>query len=511
MPYKRAAIRLGTLLPPLRRSLLLITVPVLTLGAIWLGNAWLIAALALVQAGLLLLEHKLGSAAPQESMRPAHAPLSSRETVEKQLSEAPLAGDGRGLRGAALVARLDDAEQLRQRHGLRYVEALHHALGLRLGAALREHDIFCALEDDGYGIALSPQRFMELSAVLAVAQRVQSHLGQSFSFEGVTHWPSVSIGFCLSERAAGLAGLSLLEAAEQAAERALRNGPVGLYSFSAVDFPSRISGDELAAMRRALENGEIHAHFQPQIQAANGHISGMEALARWNHPLRGLLGPAEFLPTIEAAGLSAKLASCILRDALRLLKQLDAQGLAVPTVSLNLSAPELRNPHLADEIAWELDHHDLKPERLVIEILETVVADSDDDVMVRNIARLAGMGCGVDLDDFGTGHASITNIRRFAVGRLKVDRSFVTHLHEDRDRQRMVSAILSMANELELGTLAEGVETPEEQTKLIELGCQHLQGFGIARPMPADALEHWLRLSAPQATAPEVAGATPHG
>ena len=157
----------------------------------------------------------------------------------------------------------------------------------------------------------------------------------------------------------------------------------------------------------------------------------------------------------------------------------------VPTVSVNFSAAELRNPKLAEKLKWELDRFGLAPDRLTVEILETVVAETDNDVIVRNVAALAALGCGIDLDDFGTGHASITNIRRFALRRLKIDRSFVTRVDEDREQQKLVSAILSMAERLGLDTLAEGVETPGEHAMLSQLGCGHVQGFGIGRPMPS--------------------------
>lgn len=479
----------------MRRPIALLPVPLLTLAVLWAGQQlWVVLVVVAAQMSWLFLG--LRQAPPTAGLVGQGYPrVTDIKTVE-QLLPAGEAEDGSGLRGAALVIRLDDADSVVSKHGTRYAEALMHELGHRLGQALREQDACCRLGSAGYGIALFPQRALELSAVLAVAHRIQSHLGQSFCFESVTVWPSISVGFCLSPRAASLNGIGMLDAAAQAAERALRAGPGGLYSYSAVDLPSRLSSEQQKQLRLALETGEICAHFQPQLCTRTGRVSGLEALARWEHPEDGLLPPARFLPWIEAAGLSAKLAERMLRDALAMLKRLDALGLKVPAVAINLSGPELRNPQLADEIAWELDRHNLPPGRLVVEILETVVADSDDDIMVRNIARLAGMGCGIDLDDFGTGHAAIANIRRFAIGRLKIDRSFITHLHEDRERQRMVSAILSMAEQLELGTVAEGVESNAELTLLAQLGCGHAQGFAIARPMRGADLPQWIRLNA---------------
>ncbi len=258
-------------------------------------------------------------------------------------------------------------------------------------------------------------------------------------------------------------------------------------------------------LERALDEGEIRAHFQPQISTDTGAISGFEALARWYHPEKGLIAPGEFLPLLEDAGLTERLGEVMLYNALSALVRWDKLGLGIPTVAVNFSANELRNPRLADKLKWELDRFDLLPSRLCVEVLENVVAETDNDVIVSNIAALSNLGCGIDLDDFGTGHASITSIRRFDVRRIKIDRSFITKVDEDRDQQKMVAAILSMAERLGLATLAEGVETPQEHAMLAQLGCGDVQGFGIARPMPVDETMDWItRHRARQAQIPRI-------
>ena len=160
---------------------------------------------------------------------------------------------------------------------------------------------------------------------------------------------------------------------------------------------------------------------------------------------------------------------------------------------MNFTTEELHNPKLLDKIRWELDRFDLPPSRLSVEVLETVVAAAPDDTVSRNINGLAKLGCVIDLDDFGTGHASISSIRRFAVARIKIDRSFVLKVDRDPEQQRIVNAILTMADRLDLDTLAEGVETLGEHAMLAQLGCGHVQGFGIARPMPFDQTADWIR------------------
>ena len=195
---------------------------------------------------------------------------------------------------------------------------------------------------------------------------------------------------------------------------------------------------------------------------------------------------------MAAAGLFERLGEVMLFKSLSALRDWDRAGLDVPNISVNLSGDELRNPKLYDKIRWELDRFDLAPERLTLEILENVVADAADDIATRNIAALSALGCQIDLDDFGTGHASITNIRRFDVHRIKIDRSFITHVDTDRDQQNMVAAILTMAERLNVETVGEGVETPGEHAMLAQLGCDHVQGYSIGKPMPFEATASWI-------------------
>lgn len=471
-----------------RKVPLFILVPLLTAAALAIGEpGWALGFVLVAQAMVLWW----GGSAPGTSLLASPSPAPA--PGDRQAVLARLAALGSGAQTAALAIRLDDSTRLAGLYGPGFMDALDTELAERLGGVLREQDLFCAQDGGGFGVALLPQRRLDIGQVLAVAQRIQDRLSQPFTHARNTCWPTASVGFCLSARAAALNGLDMLAAAELAAVKALASGPCGLTSYSVVDFPAALAGDRVDELRKALETGEIRAYFQPQIRADSGRVSGLEALARWHHPHRGVVSPGEFLPQIAAAGLSKKLADRMLRDALDTLSGLDKAGLPVPTVSINLSAEDLRNPRLADDIVWALDRADLGPERLTVEILETVVAQGHEDAAVRTIARLAGLGCGIDLDDFGTGHASITNIRRFAVGRIKIDRSFVTRLHEDPDQERMVAAILSMAQQLGLATLAEGVECAGEQIRLAQLGCDHLQGFAIARPMPPQDLPGWLR------------------
>lgn len=464
-----------------------------TLTVVLAGIGPLALAVALAQGALLLV-----LLWRRQSVAAVTAPVgrgpAGRAAIDAMLAQVPRSDRPESLQTAALVLRLDRAGQLQAGHA----DAVMTALSVRLGGALREGDGFCLLDTNGFAVALTPQRRLSVESVLAVAGRLQSALSRPLTLDGETLWPSVSVGFCLSQRAAQLNGLSMLDAAAQAAEAALARGPNGLESFSVVEMPAQAGGFSLTELRGALDRREIRAHFQPQVSCATGAVTGLEALARWHHPVRGLIAPGAFLPAIDALDLAPRLTARILEDALELLNRLDAADLSVPTVAINLSEQDLRGHDLADRIAWALDAQDLAPQRLVLEILETVVAGQGDTQMAATVARLAAMGCAIDLDDFGTGSASITGIRRFAANRLKIDRSFVGSMCNDPDQRRVVAAIVSMATELGLDTLAEGVEDAQTLQLLTDMGCGHAQGFHIARPMPAEALGDWLSAQAPR-------------
>ncbi|MEO0917953.1 MAG: EAL domain-containing protein, partial [Pseudomonadota bacterium] len=245
-------------------------------------------------------------------------------------------------------------------------------------------------------------------------------------------------------------------------------------------------------LNTALETSEIFAWFQPQICTDDGRVTGFEALARWEHPERGMVAPASFLPDIEKSGLSQRLAEVILKQSLMALNVWDAAGLDVPSVSVNFSEEELRNPRLPDYVRWELDRHGIAPERLVIEVLESVVTESSEDAVSRTLQALSRAGCKIDLDDFGTGFTSFVSVRRFNVDRIKIDRSLVNKIDCDEEQMSMFSALLAFGNRLGIEALAEGVETEAEFDKLKGLGCRHVQGYAICRPLPLGETLIWL-------------------
>ncbi len=483
------------LLAGLQPAHLLAVLPVLALAAQRGLGEW-----ALVALAILGPVAAYGMQTARAGLAMAPAPDHPRARVETALDSA-LARPGQTA--ACLVIHVDDMVRFTEQLGPRASEGISDAILQRLARALREADRLERLDSGNFAVALAPAVRFDLEGLIQIAARLQVAVLDPIELDATTVRISLSIGFAMADRLSDPTGPGLLAAAESAMLEARAAGAGSIRAHSAElqirrETRAALTGD----VRVALETGQIRAWFQPQICTDTGKVSGFEALARWQHPTRGLVPPGEFLPAIEAAGRMEQLGQAMLAQALAALSVWDCAGHDVGSVAVNLSAAELRDPNLPHRIAWEIDRHDLTPDRLTLEVLESVISDAPDDIISRNIAALADLGCGIDLDDFGTGHASITSIRRFAISRIKIDRSFVSRLDTDREQQRMVAAILTMCERLDLGAVAEGVETSGEHTILAQLGCGHVQGFGIARPMPFDETLAWLERHNASRTAP---------
>ncbi|HRO16373.1 MAG TPA: EAL domain-containing protein [Paracoccus sp. (in: a-proteobacteria)] len=241
----------------------------------------------------------------------------------------------------------------------------------------------------------------------------------------------------------------------------------------------------------AFDPARIEAHFQPQLCCHTGAVTGFEMLARLRDPHRGLRRPAEFLPGLSPDQ-SQALTRAMLVQGLAALRHWDRAGHAVATVALNVAGGDLTGPYFADSVLWELDRQDIPPARLVIEVMEELSPLEAPRLVDENLRRLRAAGCRIDLDDFGTGHASLDAIRRLGVHRVKIDRSFVTGCDRDADQQRTILAVLALAEHLRLETLAEGVETAGEHAFAAQIGCSHVQGYAVAAPMPLTETDGFL-------------------
>ncbi len=466
--------------------------PAAVLAAFWLGGEPFLVVAAL---GMPLLFVFTGHSAEPTAGSPIDPDsdfvnmAGAAELAEKALQRAR----GANLATGCILLELDGFSDVAERAGAATADSMRDLSLSRLRNTLRRGDHAVRLSDNRFMILLAPSLRLDLEALLQLATRLQSSVEEPALIEHATRYLSASVGFCGSSRLLDDAtGKQMLEAAQVALAEAITNGPSAIRAWSEnMRAAHRDQTSLKSEIDRALANGQIQPWFQPQVCTSTGAISGVEALARWIHPERGIVPPAQFLRVLEETGKMQRLSEVILQHALTALRSWDQAGLSIPRVSVNFSDSELRDPRLVERIQWELDRFGLTPQRLGIEVLETVIAGAPEGVVARNIVTLGEMGCHIDLDDFGTGHASITSLRRFKVHRLKIDRSFVTRVDRDEDQHRMLAAILGMADRLGLETLAEGVESVGEHALLAQLGCDHVQGFGIARPMPPDQMVDW--------------------
>jgi diguanylate cyclase (GGDEF)-like protein len=486
-PYSRLSRTVGHV----RRHHLLYAAPVLMIFAFWMGGLPALAGVTATLPVVLMLAPPTGKliAGGTDGL----TGLAQRHSIVTALDQALSLARQSNRSTAAIVIEVDRFKLLEERFDRAAIERILTVTAQRLQGMMRETELTARLEGPTFAVALAPARRLDLEAVIQLVGRLQRTLEEPIAMEGTNIYVTASIGFSLSARLKDPTGEAVLQSATLAMIEAQRSGPSGIRSYSDA-MRARIASRDILAdeVAQALDRGEIMAFFQPQISTKTGNITGFEALARWHHPERGLIPPVEFLPALAQAGQMHRLGETMIRDALAAIRHWENQGFNIPRVGVNFSSEELSDPRLVDRIEWELDRHELTPDRLVIEVLETVVANRSEDVVIRNLAGLARLGCCLDLDDFGTGHASITSIRRFSIERIKIDRSFVTRIDDDLEQQKMVSAILTMAERLGLDTLAEGVETAAERAMLARLGCGHVQGFGIARPMPFKETDAWI-------------------
>jgi EAL domain-containing protein (putative c-di-GMP-specific phosphodiesterase class I) len=237
-------------------------------------------------------------------------------------------------------------------------------------------------------------------------------------------------------------------------------------------------------LHHALERDELRLHYQPQLDARGGRVCGAEALVRWLHPQRGLLGPVEFIPVAEEAGLITRLGAWVLHEALRQLAAWRAEGLVLPQMAVNVASAQLQHPRLRDEVVAALAHSGLRGSDLCLELTESAMIDGGPQV-TTTLEAIKQLGVGLSLDDFGTGYSSLTHLRRFPIDEIKVDRSFVSDCGSEGGNAAITAAIIAMARRLGLRVVAEGVEEPRQLAFILANEADLVQGYLFAKPMPA--------------------------
>ncbi|WP_178084081.1 EAL domain-containing protein [Pseudomonas sp. A-1] len=417
--------------------------------------------------------------------------LPNRRLLGDRLEQAIARAARSGKTLAVCQFDLDDFRQINERHGHAAGDQLLRAVADNLKAALRADDTLAHLGGDSFALLLTD--IDAAQGCPALLDRVQAAIATPLTVAGSQLHATASIGVSLYPED-NADGDTLLRHADQAMFLAKEAGKNRYHLFDPEsDRKAQCQRRQLERLRLALARGEFVLHYQPKVDLGDGRVIGVEALIRWQDPERGLLAPGAFLPYIEAVeAMERALGDWVLASALAQLEQWLHAGLQF-SVSVNISAHQLMHADFVDDLQRLLERHPQVPrERLELEILETA-ALTDLPRAIAVMQRCAALGVRFALDDFGTGYSSLTYLRKLPVDTLKIDQSFVRDMLVDPDDRAIVDGVIRLAAAFNRHVIAEGVETIEHGLALQRLGCRLAQGYGIARPMPAEQLPAWLR------------------
>lgn len=415
-----------------------------------------------------------------------HDPLTgvaNRALFGEQLENALKASSGRV---SLLLMDVDSLKAVNDTFGHPAGDGLLVEVARRLGSIFEPTDTLARIGGDEFAVVLEGCRG-SMAMAQHLAQRVLGVLEEPFSVAGSTLVTSMSIGIATSLSVQNAGGI--VREADAALYRAKLGGKgrYEIYSPGLGEDAAQRAKLEVE-LRQALTRGEFFLQYQPIYDLDTNSVAGFEALLRWRHPTRGTVMPADFIPLAESNGLIVPLGRWVLEEACRFGAVLE-QAVGRPLqVNVNASARQFAHRSLFGDVSRALEHSRLDPRRLTIEITESVFANESDDIGAQ-LRSLKDLGVVVSLDDFGTGYSSLGALRSYAVDEVKIDRSFVERITAgESDDVRVVEAIIAMSNALRLRTVAEGIETEAQLTRLTKLGCDFGQGFGLCRPMDRDVM-----------------------
>ncbi|ESY65832.1 EAL domain-containing protein [Mesorhizobium sp. M1050] len=331
-----------------------------------------------------------------------------------------------------------------------------------------------------------------------LARRILAHINEPIVFQGTTVLPGASAGIAVYPIDADNAQ-DLLVHADLALYSAKKLGGGNFSFFSEelrreLDYRKQLEHD----IKVAIAERAFQVYFQPQVSLTNGTISGIEALVRWNHAERGMIPPGEFIPVAEKCGFMPEIGRIVIAKAINEAAEWNRAGIAFGRLAVNVSGTELREPDFDEFLFETLEKAGLPPQKLSLEIVESVILDDEKTGIAAKLRHIRAAGVHLELDDFGTGYASLSHVNPNEIDRLKIDRRFVQNIHENGDNSKIVRAITELARGLGISIVAEGAETEAELESLMAIGCDQVQGYSIAFPMPHDKALEWLTARMPK-------------
>ena len=420
--------------------------------------------------------------------------LPNRALFADRLGQALARRERRPTEAAVLFLDIDRFKWVNDSLGHAAGDELLVGVAHRLQRVLRPGDTVARFGGDEFVVLC--EEMGSGDEALLVADRMRHVLAAPFELGGREIGLTASIGIALASTSTHDTPDALLRDADAAMYRAKERGRDRVELFDD-QMRSRAMArlETESALRRALEYGQMKVYYQPVVKLSTGRVAGVEALVRWNHPERGLVSPSEFITVAEETGLIVALGGFVLTEACLQVARWNCRHPASPplTVSVNLSAHQLRTRGLRDLVIRALKQSGLQPRFLCLEITETALVE-DADASRAALDGLKDLGVTLAVDDFGTGYSSLIYLRRFPVGVLKIDRSFVVGLGTNAEDTAIVSGVVGLARALGMLAVAEGVETPEQAVRLAELGCPLGQGYHWSKPLSARQMERWLKV-----------------
>ena len=417
--------------------------------------------------------------------------LPNRHLLHDRLQQALAQSKRSGKLAALLFLDLDGFKRINDTLGHGIGDLLLKSVAKRLKTTVRQVDTVARLGGDEFTIVL-----LEINHVQDaknVANKILKVISQPYKIEEHELFVTASVGISTYPND-GSDIESLIRKADIAMYRAKGQGKNNyqVYNLSMdAKFFERLTLEN--SLRKAVENEELVAYYQPQVDLRTGEITGVEALVRWQHQKFGLVPPDKFIPLAEETGVILEIDEWMMKTACRQIKNWEREGIANIRVAVNLSTRQFRQKNLTERVAQILNDSAVQPENLCLEITESEVMHNIE-TTVEILQALKKMGVLLSLDDFGTGYSSLSYLKRFPIDVLKIDRTFVNGIPSDRDDTAISTAIVVLAHSMELKVIAEGVEESEQIAFLQSLQCDEIQGFYFSRPLNAETVTDLLKV-----------------